>query len=288
MIVQIGDGTDGFSVDTTAGGRLRSVIMAGRERLLTEAAEGVDPPIARGCYVMAPFVGRVLNGKVSWGGRSATLPLNHGAHAIHGAVFDVPWQVTGQTADSVSLACEFDPLRWPFRGSMTQQLTIARGRLTLEAEILAEEPMPAAIGWHPWFRTDGVDVRAEVRSAATLRLGPDLIPTGDLDPVDDRTDLRARPSMVGRRLDEVFVAVESPCTVDWPDLELTIAFERPVGAAVVFHHPDAVCVEPITAWPDSIRLAAAGKTETGLVNLGAGERLRAATTWTWQTRQDTR
>jgi galactose mutarotase-like enzyme len=233
---------------------------------------------------MAPFVGRVSEGTVCWGGRTARLPLNDGRQAIHGAVFDLPWDVTAQTPESVTLACTFDPARWPFRGSMTQRVAIARGRMTLEAEILAGEPMPAAIGWHPWLRTDGADLRVGVQSDSILRLAPELIPTGELEPVNERTDLRACPSLAGHQLDDVFVSVASPVVVDWPDLELVLAFERPVAAVVVCSHPQAVCVEPATAWPDSIRLAATGRTDTGLVSLEAGERLRASTSWSWTSR----
>jgi galactose mutarotase-like enzyme len=153
--------------------------------------------------------------------------------------------------------------------------------MTLEAEILAEEPMPAAIGWHPWLRTDGADLHVGVQSDSVLWLASDLIPTGELQAVDERTDLRARPSLAGRRLDDVFVSVDSPAVVDWPDLELVLAFERPVAAVVVFSHPQAVCIEPATAWPDSIRLVAAGRNDTGLVSLEAGGRLRASTSWSW-------
>jgi galactose mutarotase-like enzyme len=281
MIVKIGDEIDGCAVDTSAGGRLSSLVLAGHERLLGEPASGIEPSIGWGCYVMAPFVGRVFEGTICWHGRTAKLPLNNGRHAIHGAVFDVPWEVAAQTPGSVTLACTFDPARWPFRGSMTQSVTIERGHMTLEAEILAEEPMPAAIGWHPWLRTDGADLHVGVQSDSVLRLASDLIPTGELQAVDERTDLRARPSLAGRRLDDVFVSVDSPAVVDWPDLELVLAFERPVAAVVVFSHPQAVCIEPATAWPDSIRLVAAGRNDTGLVSLEAGGRLRASTSWSW-------
>ena len=282
MIVRIGDEVDGCTVDATSGGRLRSIVMAGRERLLGEPAPGADRSMGWGCYLMAPFVGRVRNGELSWGGLTTTLPINAGAHAIHGAVFDRPWDVVSQTSESVTLACGFDRARWPFRGSMTQTVAITRGRLTLEAEILAEEAMPAAIGWHPWFRKDGYDVRVGVQSDSVLRLAPDLIPTGELAPVDTRTDLRTRPSLGDRRLDDVYASVASPVVVEWPDLELVIAFDRPVSAVVVYnHHPQAACVEPATAWPDSIRLAGSGRTDTGLVSLAAGERLRASTSWSW-------
>ena len=170
---------------------------------------------------------------------------------------------------------------------MTQRITIAQGWLRLEAAVVAEERMPAAIGWHLWFRSDGEDLRVELLADSVLDLAPDLTPTGALRQVDDRTDLRARPKMSGRRLDDVYALVESPAVVEWPDIELTLAFAAPVRSAVVCRHPEAVCVEPSTAWPDSIRLSETGRSDTGLVILNAGDRLLASTTWTWVARQPT-
>jgi galactose mutarotase-like enzyme len=282
MIVTIGDGEDSLAVDTAAGGRICSLILAGRERILRVPAAGIDPGIGWGCYLMAPFVGRVKDGIVKWSGRTVQLRLNDGRNSIHGAALDADWTVLDSTASSVKMSCRFDESRWPFKGSMTQSLGIARGRLTLRAEVHADEPMPAAIGWHPWFRSAGEPLKVGLKSDAVLRLAGDLIPTGDLDPVDARTDLRSEPDVTARSLDDVYTAVRSPVSVCWPDLELTMAFDDPIGAFVVCTRPEAAAVEPLTAWPDSIRLAAAGHSETGLVSLEAGGSLVATTNWSWR------
>lgn len=282
MILRIGDEADSLAVDTSAGGRICSLVLAGRERILREPAAGIDRSIGWGCYLMAPFVGRVKGGTVAWNGRTAQLPLNHGPHSIHGAVFDTEWDVIDHTANAVTMTCRFDPARWPFGGSVSQSLEIGPGRLTLRAAITADEPMPAALGWHPWFLNPDGSARVTLQSDAVLRLRPDLTPTGELEEVDARTDLRLGPGTAGRRLDDVYVAVESPAIVKLPDIELTMEFERPVCTGVVFIHPQAVCVEPMTAWPDSIRLAGEGRTDTGLIALAAGEQLAASTTWSWR------
>jgi galactose mutarotase-like enzyme len=284
MIVKIGDEIDGVSIDTSAGGRLASLVMAGRERLLVEPAAGITPALGWGCFLMAPFVGCISQGLVDWGGRKARLRLNGGRHSIHGAVFDSEWTVTSRTAASVSLSCPLDPNKWPFRGTVTQRIAIARGLMRLEAEIEADEPMPAALGWHPWFRNPGGHLSIEVQGDTVLQLAPDLVPTGELIPVDHRTDLRTGPSLAGHRLDDVYVDVRSPVAVTWPDIELKISFARPVGVVLVRTHPQAVSVRLATAWPDSIRLAAADRDGTGLVSLAAGQVLTAAANFSWTAR----
>jgi galactose mutarotase-like enzyme len=281
MIVKIGDEIDGVTIDTSAGGRLASWVMAGRERLLVEPAEGMEPSLGWGCYLMAPFVGRVRRGWVDWAGRKVRLRLNGGRHSIQGAVFDSEWTVVSRTAASATLSCPLDTNKWPFRGIVTQRIAIARGMMRLEAEIVADEPMPAALGWHPWFRNPGGHLCVGVRSDTVLALTPDLIPTGELVPVNRRTDLRAGPNLAGHHIDDVYAGVRSPVVVTWPDIELTMSFARPVGVAVVHTHPQAVSVGLATAWPDSIRLAAAGYDRTGLVTLQAGEKLTAAASCSW-------
>ncbi len=284
MILRLGDETDGLEIDTRNGARLSSLVLGGRERLIGQPFPAdVEPALSWGCFLMAPFVGRVSRGRVEWQGERGQLPLNHGRHAIHGAALDVPWGVTSSSANAAVITCRLDPGRWPFGGTLAQRIAIARGKLLLEAEVRADEAMPAALGWHPWFRRDG-DMRVRVASERVLRLGDESLPTGDLDPVSGDTDLRDAPRIEGRARDHVFVSVSSPVSVTWPDLELTMGFEAPVGSVLVYVHPEAVCVEPITAWPDAIRLAQAGCTGTGLVSLKAGERLTAATTWSWQAR----
>jgi galactose mutarotase-like enzyme len=69
--------------------------------------------------------------------------------------------------------------------------------------------------------------------------------------------------------------------VRWPDLELRLEFEAPVVSVVVFSPPGSVCVEPATAWPDALRLSAAGSIGTGQALLPAGGSLAASTTWRW-------
>ena len=284
MIIRLGDEVDSVGIDVANGGRLNSLVMSGRERLIASPCQAeILPDLAWGCFLMAPFVGRLSNSEVRWGGRAEKVPSNHGPHAIHGVAYDVPWTVAWSSDSAALITCELDGDRWPFRGRLAQRIAIARGRMMLEAEIRADEPMPAALGWHPWFRRDG-DVRVRVASDRVLRLGDGSIPTGETDPVDSRTDLRQMPNIDGMALDHVYASVESPATVAWPDLELHIAFEPPIESVVVFVHPQAFCVEPMTAWPDAIRLSEAGCPDTGLVSLPAGGRLTATTTWTWQTR----
>ena len=282
MTVRLGEGAYHVVIDPEQGGRIASLVIAGRERLIvTPAAGTVEPSLSWGSFLMAPFVGRLSEGVLAWNDRVIAIPLNHGRHAIHGTVFDVAWRIVAQTDNTVAIACEIDPARWPFRGRVFQRFTLSPGGLAMEATIEADEAMPAALGWHPWFVRGRDGVRVGVAADRVLRLTEELIPTGEADPVDERTDLRSTPELGARKLDDVYAEVRSPAELCWPDLRLEVSFGPGVGAVVVYTHPEAICVEPMTAWPDAIRLTQGGCRDTGLVLLGPGERLSAWTRWTW-------
>jgi aldose 1-epimerase len=285
MNVKLSSDTNTVTIDLEQGGRISSLVLLGRERMIgSPCSDQIEAGLAWGSFLMAPFVGRVKNGLVEWRGRTAQLRRNHGDHAIHGTVFDERFAVTEQSAGHVVIACELDRERWPFGGRVIQRYALADHSLTIEAEIIADEPMPAELGWHPWFVRDG-EMSITVHSDRVLAIGPDMIPMGSSVAVNEGHDLRSGPPLDSLQLDDVYVSAASPAVLCWPDLELRIGFSAPIGTFVVYTHENAVCVEPQTSWPDAIRLEHEGIARTGLASLEAGECLAASTTWSWTRRQ---
>jgi aldose 1-epimerase len=135
-------------VDPAAGGRIASFVVDDLELLVT-AADGV---LDWGCYVMAPFAGRVRNGRFHFKGEEHQLPRNLPPHAIHGMVVGQQWKVEGTDADRAVLSCDLGP-SWPFSGRVVHEIALVDDALELHLEVSADdEPFPAACGWHPWWR----------------------------------------------------------------------------------------------------------------------------------------
>ncbi len=135
-----------------AGGRLAQIRFAGMDWLL--GPDEAPATIAWGCYPMVPWAGRVREGRFDLEGRTYRLPRNFGAHAIHGVGFSRPWQVDahGPSQAMLSLGLPRDGY-WPFGGIARQAVTLGKGTLRLVLSVEAEDrAMPAAVGWHPWFR----------------------------------------------------------------------------------------------------------------------------------------
>jgi len=269
-------------IDADAGGRLASFVVHGVERLVTSPAPG-DRGIGWGSFLMAPWVGRLADATLAWDGASHRLPPDHGRHAIHGLVLGRPWVLIAADDSACDLEIALGPAGWPFGGHLRQSVRLTDGALRIEARLRADETaMPAALGWHPWFRRPtGGDMAVAVDAAEVLELGPDLVPTGRRIAVDPTSDLRSSPLLGDRRLDTVYVDARGPARVTWPDLDLSIQFGRPLATVVVYSPPGAVCVEPQTSWPNAVALAAAGVAGTGLVSLAPGGVLRASMTWRW-------
>jgi galactose mutarotase-like enzyme len=109
---------------------------------------------------MAPFAGRVRDGQFRFRGESFQLPLDLPPHAIHGTVYRQPWTIVDDATIAIRLG---DP--WPFPGTVVQRFSLESDSMRVTMSLRAEQPMPASIGWHPWFRRrltesgDDVDVQ---------------------------------------------------------------------------------------------------------------------------------
>lgn len=255
-------------VDLVHGGRLASLVIDGRELLVTE---GVGR-MAWGSFPMAPFAGRVRDGGFSFRGRRHRLPLALPPHAIHGTVMDQSWH----RLDERSIGTELGP-DWPFAGRAIQRFDLREGRFAFRLEIHADEPMPASIGWHPWFRR-----RLRTADPAGVAVPGSLSPPVELDLdassmyVRDAAGITTldRVAPVPGPWDDCFTDLRRPPVLRWPGvLELTIESDCPDW--VVYTVPDeALCVEPQTAPPDALNL------EPAIVE--PGRPLTAEMTWTWR------
>ncbi len=244
-------------VDLVAGGRLASLVIEGRELLKTAG----DGPLAWGSYPMAPYAGRVRDATLTFGGRDWPLPAAMPPHAIHGTVLTRRWHVVGNGTIATELGRD-----WPFAGGVIQRFELAADHLTCRLELHADEPMPASIGWHPWFarRVAGVDAELELEvepGAMYLR-----------DSAGIATDELVAPPP--GPWDDTFTDLARPPLLRWPGfLELTIESDCPDW--VIYTSPaDALCVEPQTAPPNALN--------TDPTVIGPERPLVANMTWRWR------
>ncbi len=240
--------------DLERGGRISRLVVDGLSLLV----DPVSDPLGWGAYVMAPWAGRVRDGRFEFAGERHTLP-RRGEHAQHGTVLDRAWD---RIADD-RLVTDLGPA-WPWPGRVEQRFELTDDWLRLELEVHAEhDEMPVIVGWHPWFRRElarGGPLQLEVQPEAAWEVDEDLIPTGRVVPVPEQP------------WDMPFTRLAAPPVLRWPgalELEMTSSHD----CWVVYSEPEhAACVEPQTDRPDAL-------STTTVVR--PGEPLRAWTRWRW-------
>lgn len=153
-LIRIAGGALAAWVAPAAGGRIAQIVHDGAAWLVGPGEDGAEAAIAWGCYPMVPWAGRIRRGRFRLAGREYRVRPNLGAHAIHGVGFTMPWRVETRSAAAVELALALPTdARWPFGGTARQRIEVDDGRLRLRLSVTAGAmPMPATIGWHPWFR----------------------------------------------------------------------------------------------------------------------------------------
>jgi aldose 1-epimerase len=261
-VVTVRAGDAALTIDPVEGGRFSSLVVRGHELLVTEGLG----PIEWGCYPMAPFAGRIRDGRFRFRGREHQLERNLPPNAIHGTVFTRSWDVNAQTMDRAELAADLGP-GWPFRGHVTQTVDLRSDSLEARLDLEAEEPMPAWFGWHPWFRREigGATAELEFTAGRMYARGPDGLPTGEL--------VKPGPPP----WDDAFIGVVPPPRLTWPGV-LTLEIDSPASVWVVYdERPDKLCVEPQSAPPDAINLRSI---EAPLVEPGRPASLTMS--WRWR------
>lgn len=246
-MIELRNGSNTLLVDEQRGGRLASLVLWGRERLVTAIGEDTNP-LVWGSYPMAPWAGRVRNGRFAFDGAVHQLPLRLPPHAGHGTVMDIGWDIASRSRDSVRLVTALGP-HWPWPGRVTQEISLQSDghgegavRCWMSVEAL-EAPFPAQVGWHPWFTDSGRPPSLRFRPAAMYLRDSTGIPTGDTGfpgphPWDDCFAGVDESPVLGYR-DGVQLVLSSDCN-HW----------------VVYEPEHAVCVEPQSGPPDGLNLLA--------------------------------
>jgi aldose 1-epimerase len=246
-------------LDPAAGGRIAALRVDGLDVLVTEGLG----PLSWGCYPMAPWAGRLRDGLLRWRGEEHRLPTDLlPPHAIHGTLLETAWDVVEAGLDAAWLGADLAK-PWPFGGRVVHRVRLTPTSLHAELEVQAgDRPMPAIVGWHPWFprvlrdapgAAIGERVVVDLDAAGMLVRGADGLPDGQV--------LRPTPP---EPWDDCFVDVSGAPGVHWPGaLEVRISSEAPFWV-VYTEREEGVCVEPQTGPPNGLNTGELAVVEPGV------------------------
>ena len=170
--LRVGDGSLEAVLLPEAGARLHRLRAFGHDLLRTpsDPADHLRDPIIWGGYLMAPWCNRLAAGPTAVDGRTLRLASNFpDGSAIHGQVYATPWTITG--AASCSVGAGGDGWPWPYDVTLSAVALDASLSLRWRLTNLADEPMPAGIGFHPWWRRP-VELRVDAGLAYASNITP--------------------------------------------------------------------------------------------------------------------
>jgi aldose 1-epimerase len=293
-IVRLSDAAHGIEVSIvpSLGNRAIGMLVRGQNILYVPFD---DPSLLKteghtnGIPFLAPWANRMPEGFWANGKRyafqtgsnqagSKVIRADQNGIPIHGMLTASPlWEVIDcaatETAAHVTSRLEFwkypDLMaNWPFAHEYRMTYRLAEGTLEVSITVtnLSAEPMPLALGFHPYFQLPGVAI-AEAFAHIPVRLHVEtdsrLIPTGETRPVNfgDRVSLR------DHRFDDGFTGLvrdsdgRAVFCVEAGGKKIEVAFGPKYPVAIVYAPPghNYICFEPMSAITNGINLAHEGK-----------------------------
>ncbi|MEZ4862204.1 MAG: hypothetical protein R3C14_12885 [Caldilineaceae bacterium] len=256
--------------------------------LMPDVAAG-QSDLKASSFVLAPYSNRIEQGKFTFQGQSYQL-ANGERHASHGDVRGRAWQVEEVTA--TALHCSFDSRtvpdsNWPWPFTTTLSYTLEEHWLRSHLSICNQgtTPMPAGLGWHPYYS------RALTREGEPVflyfvvqRVYPDAndnrIPSGPAEPLRPNQDFAHERQLTPENfIDACFYGYNGVGSIRWPESGVRVNYRcSPTCTHLIIYNPAKpyFAVEPVTNANNGVNLYAQGDPTSGIRVLGPGETLAAS------------
>lgn len=222
VILRSPSGRGRAKFDLTDGCRLTQLVLEEHSLLVAKGDRG---PMHWGAFIMAPWTSLLP---------SSEFEADAVRHRLAAGRPDSLWHGVARTASfelrpGGVMAATLGP-PWPLGGTVDVAASISDSALELHLTLTAgSRAMPAAVGWHPWFRRD-----LPGTTSIEVRIPPDaevLMSTDVGDPADGYDTNFRTPGPI----DVVYGGVGVLRTTS--DSSFATVYSR---------SPDGICVEPVT------------------------------------------
>ena len=265
----------GFELDVQPGygGRLVSLRHDGENVFYPDAQPATSNILAAGCFPLVPFSNRIRRGAFEFAGRTYHLDRNWDGdeHAIHGNGWISAWPVNYRDDTSMHLSMISQDW-WPWTYQCDQHISLSPGRVSLSLSLtnLDRTPMPAGLGFHPYFPR-GPRTQLQFQAAGVIEPMSDA--PVQVQPLSPRTDFSTPASLASRNLDHGYSGWQGEAKIVQPGqgLDLLIRADSAATGAVVYAPNDApfFCFEPVTQINGAFEMEPS--IETGLRVVAPGE-----------------
>jgi aldose 1-epimerase len=262
------------SIDPAAGNLTREMSIKGHHILAP-----------RGIPFMAPWANRLDEQAFYANGRKYHFNMElgnvRGARPIHGFLSEASqWEVVEARSDNASAwvtsRLEFfrQPAwmaQFPFAHTIEMTHRLQNGALEIAASLhnLSADPMPVAIGFHPYFTLSDAprdDWNISIGARTEWMLSPDKIPTGELLPIERRFPDPRAARLGEHDLDHVFgdltrdAAGGAVMSVAGQRQRLDVVYGPNYRASVVYapRGREFICFEPMAGITNALNLAQRG------------------------------
>ena len=248
-----------------------------------------DLPCAN--FLMIPYSNRIKDGAFTFEGKPYQLK-NGAGHAIHGDVRQRPWTVVQQSKTALRCAFDsrsFEEINWPWSFSVEADFSLKDAYLTMRIALRNNDasPMPAGVGWHPYFsrtltsKDEPVYLHFELDGAY-----PDAndtrIPSGPLQPLSPHQDFRqARALEADNFLDTCCYGFNGG-SITWPESGIRLRLDATETCKhLILYNPAGrsyFAVEPVTNANNGVNLLSQNDSTCGTVALQPDDSLVAECT----------
>ena len=235
----------------------------GRQPLLRGVSGKLENVLQAACFPLVPFANRIRVGHFDCAGRRVRLTPNMAGDAspLHGQGWLASWQAIAVQETRATLGFRHHAGEWPWDYEATQCFDLKPDRLeiTLSCRNLSSEPMPCALGLHPYFPCNA-NTRLDTTVESVWTVDADVLPVANV-PAQGRYSLQRR-LICGQGLDNGFDGWNGTASITWADppsgllirctdakrFQVYSPLEGGVFVAEPVQNANAALNEPVSAW----------------------------------------
>lgn len=275
-MIQLTHGDWALSVRPDIGAAITRLTWRGRD-VLRPAPQGARGPLETGSFPLIPYANRIDRAAFAFEGRQIALPPTPGfePHAIHGVGWRRPWKVLDGRTDAVDLALATEASSdWPWAWSASHSLRLNADGLEMTLGITNKDvaPMPAGLGFHPYFQT-GPGTVLTVSAGRVWANGTDQIPER-LVPATEVMDWSEGATVTSAPfVDNAYADWSGQASIVHSEHEVRMSASSNARWVQIYAPNDTgfVCIEPVTHRPNAHNAPA--EEDAGLVVLTSGQTL---------------